>query len=373
MLTRRDMIRGGLGSAFIPFNRAACEDDSTIVAGAIRWDGWYERRDLSVFPQLHISSAGFRQRAPLHCDVKSSSVVCVGDQKTIDTEIVAGKRGGLSYWAFCWFERGDSFRTAWEFYQSSSIKHLIKWCAILTLRWLKPQKFNTKEIAQLADYWLDFMSRPDYQKIGGVRENRPLVYVLFVRKDLDAHFGGDADKVQVCIQEFKVRSKRFGIGSPYFVFLESGNDPVILREAGADAISNYINRLVPQTKGLYSDLDKQARAYWAWMAKTGFEVVPIAQIGWDVRPRIENPVPWGGGNSGFYDMATACEFAEHIRAARHFIENNIIKCPHRLLLIYSWNECDEGGCIIPTLGDPSGKYLDAIRGALVGQEVGGAC
>jgi hypothetical protein len=373
MLTRRDMIRGGVGAAFFPFNRAARGGNSAIVAGAIRWDGWYEHRDLSIFPQFNISPTEFRQRAPLHCDVDSTGVTCVGDQKTIDTEILAAKSSGLSYWAFCWFEKGDSFRRAWEYYQSSNIKPLIKWCAILTLRWLKPSKFETRAIQQLADSWLELFSHADYQKVGLVGETKPLVYIMFIQKDLDAHFGGDTDKLRVCLREFKVRSSRFGIGSPYFVFFHSGNDPFILRASGADAISNYVNRLVPREKGQYGDLDLQARAYWDWMANTGLEVVPIAQIGWDVRPRIKNPLPWGGGNSGFYYMATACEFAEHIRAAKRFVETNPEKCPHRLLLIYSWNECDEGGCINPTLGDASGKYLDAMKSALVGRDDGDAC
>jgi hypothetical protein len=31
-----------------------------------------------------------------------------------------------------------------------------------------------------------------------------------------------------------------------------------------------------------------------------------------------------------------------------------------VLLIYSWDECDEGGCLMPTHGDPTGRHLSAI-------------
>ena len=32
-------------------------------------------------------------------------------------------------------------------------------------------------------------------------------------------------------------------------------------------------------------------------------------------------------------------------------------CPSKVFLIYSWDECDEGGGLIPTLGDPAGMVV----------------
>jgi hypothetical protein len=49
-----------------------------------------------------------------------------------------------------------------------------------------------------------------------------------------------------------------------------------------------------------------------------------------------------------------------MRAAVDFILDHPKSCPANALLIYSWNECDEGGGLIPTRGDPKGSYLDAI-------------
>jgi hypothetical protein len=52
--------------------------------------------------------------------------------------------------------------------------------------------------------------------------------------------------------------------------------------------------------------------------------------------------------------------AEHLRAAVEFIDSHDLACPSKVLLIYSWNECEEGGALVPSLGDPQGSYLTAI-------------
>ena len=117
----------------------------------------------------------------------------------------------------------------------------------------------------------------------------------------------------------------------------------------------------------YAALDRQVRGYWDAMRATGEPMVPIAQVGWDVRPRIRQPMPWEkpaplkpGTTATYYSIASPDAFAAEVAAATAFVAAHPVACPSRVVLAYSWDECDEGGCIMPTLGDPAGRYLSTL-------------
>jgi hypothetical protein len=77
--------------------------------------------------------------------------------------------------------------------------------------------------------------------------------------------------------------------------------------------------------------------------------------GRDRRPRIERPVPWesyqkpGEGLDRYYETATPEQVADHLRKALDWTVTLSNACPARSVLIYAWNENDEGGWIVPTL------------------------
>ncbi len=115
-----------------------------IATGAIRWDAWYSRTDNSVYAQNSLSSAKYLRRAPSHCDITPNvQVICEGSQAVLDAEIRAAVRGGLDYWAFCWYAEGSSFRMAWNLYQASTHRDLIKWCGIVSLDLLGSLPFKS--------------------------------------------------------------------------------------------------------------------------------------------------------------------------------------------------------------------------------------
>ena len=123
--------------------------------------------------------------------------------------------------------------------------------------------------------------------------------------------------------------------------------------------------------GPYRDLDRQTRAYWRTLAAAGVPIVPIAMVGWDTRARRAHPVPWERSESTappnlrqYYVLPEPAELGAHLQAAVDYIGRNARACPSQLLLIYSWDECDEGGGLIPTVEDPSGSYLSAIARVL---------
>ena len=98
--------------------------------------------------------------------------------------------------------------------------------------------------------------------------------------------------------------------------------------------------------------------------------IPTVMAGWDARP-WNTPASWYFNNTTYMIDGqnwgrTPETFAAHLQAAIDWIDDNpILATPERLVMIYAWNEFGEGGYITPTLGDPDGLYLDAIKSVLV--------
>ena len=92
--------------------------------------------------------------------------------------------------------------------------------------------------------------------------------------------------------------------------------------------------------------------------------VTFASAGWDTRPRNERPPSWCTWVTATPDKtppaqqkplidsvtATPDELAAHIREALDWTKANRDINPSNAVIIYGWNENDEGGWLLPTLG-----------------------
>ncbi|HET9131327.1 MAG TPA: glycoside hydrolase family 99-like domain-containing protein [Terriglobia bacterium] len=225
---------------------------------------------------------------------------------------------------------------------------------------------SSSEIDRKLQDWIELMRSPTFFSVQEGGSKRPLLFLFYRPEEMTKYFK-TLDSLRSCLERFRKLAVRAGVGKPYIVLFNPAVDMTLFRDSGADAISNYISQLEPRKAASYIDLDRQVQRYWKRMAASGAPMIPIAQVGWDTRPRKDNPVPWEkktGDKENYYKIATPEEFYNHIRAARQFVENNSDKCVSRVVLIYSWDECDEGGCIMPTIGDPTGKYLAALKRAM---------
>ena len=342
-----------------------------VIAGAIRWDAWYSAVGHSLDAQKDLSPPKFHYRAPAHCKIVSNSEIrCSGTQRVMDAEILAAAAAGLKFWAFVWYdeETEANLRTGWELYQSSAIKNRINWCGIVTPTALGSVPFANKRWQLNVRRWAAYMSAGNYQKVAvdGL-ENRPLLFLLWQQNAIVTFFGNDLGNMREALAFLRDSVIAAGLGPPYIVVLDDVKGAPVASAIGAQAISNYISRFGPAYHGSYRELDKQTRAYWTVLESTGKPVVPIAMVGWDTRPRDETPGPFhrNVNPEQYYALATASELTEHISAAVRYIDSHPRACPSKVLLIYSWDECDEGGALIPTLGDPVGSRLAAMAPALV--------
>jgi hypothetical protein len=215
---------------------------------------------------------------------------------------------------------------------------------------------------------LELMAEPSYQKVAG---DRPLLYIFRPKEEWIAELGGP-DKARQLMNEFRAAAIKAGCGNPYLVMMNNQLSVAkkMLDVFGAEALTCYAITGNGGMKGTpYKRLNDVARNFWERCANTGAEVVPLAMAGWDRRPRVEHPVPWekyqkpNVGLEKYYATATPEELAGHIKQGMRWVIDNKETCPAQAVLIYAWNEHDEGGWLCPTLnpdGSANTKRLDAI-------------
>jgi len=90
--------------------------------------------------------------------------------------------------------------------------------------------------------------------------------------------------------------------------------------------------------------------------------------GWNDKPRYENPAPWAKGSPDYTLPPTPAELADHLADALEWTgRNRAAATPANTVLIYAWNEHDEGGWLCPTLnpdGSANNSRLAAIAARL---------
>jgi hypothetical protein len=134
---------------------------------------------------------------------------------------------------------------------------------------------------------------------------------------------------------------------------------------GLDAIGaysmNFRDRAAP-----YTVLTGKTEAKWDEWRATGAKVFPLVTAGWDRRPRVEHPVSWESADppdaiEQYYRAPTPGELAAHVRAALDWCARHADAADARGIVIYAWNEIDEGGWLVPSLWpDQQTARLDAI-------------
>jgi hypothetical protein len=343
----------------------------SILTGAIRWDAW-DAVGSSVITSVENSLGPhqYHDRAPFCATSPTAESIQLRQcdtQAVMDEEIDDAASAGLSYWAYCWYGASDPMMNAWALHQSSSRKNRVNWCMILQFSRVGA------DFASLTSTYVSYFLQASYQKVAG---GRPLLY-LFVDQleHLTRDFGGNWANVQKGFDSLNTACTNAGLARPYLVVMygrpQMAHD--IRRQLNGDAISNYMARVPPGKPASYEALSASAQAYWAEMGGTGSAIVPICLTGWDTRPRKLHPPFWQSDQRPNIDMdayvvaGTPAQIAAQVQAAIEYVRTNPEICPARTALIYSWNECDEGGsALVPTYtaAGPDHAVLDAVGAVL---------
>ncbi|GIQ73817.1 hypothetical protein [Bradyrhizobium sp. RD5-C2] len=373
MLTRRFFLALGSAGLSYSFGRGlAAKQVATLtgrpLVGALRWDAWYapgstptKAVETSLSPQQYHWRVPFFAKETTgmnRAEVAFPEVT----QETIDKEIKQAVFAGIDYWAFVAYGSGDPMSRALKMFRESPIKKDISYCIFTEF----PRFGSHDKESPLIDEHVNLMGDDNYLRVAG---GRPLYFLGFIHvADVEKRWGG-MENLRSQIDQFRARVKDAGHGDPYLVLT---GDKKLLYEQGAfltaDAVSSYAG-VYGSVRGSYADLARGAERDWNELAKSRLPVIPTVMTGWDRRPRIERPVPWeakqrpGVGMENFFIAPTGPELSDHLHRAIEWRSAQPAELKSPAILIYAWNENDEGGWLIPTLPCKT-ERLEALRKVL---------
>ncbi len=364
------------------------------LVGAIRWDAWYGALPASTRLPASVEYPGFdasRNRKVSQDPGKETSRSLAPDKwryrwpffttlnpdgtakefngnstAVIEKEIDYAVHGGLSYWAFTAYPEDCPLSYSIKTFLTCKNRDKLKFCLYLPL-WPAYGRIANEQAEEA--FWahvLRMVKQPNYLKVEG---NRPVFYMGFLTGPL-------VDKlVSGRWQRFCGELEKCGLGKPW-VALCVGSPKSSMKyynQLKAEAWSQYAVSGNAKA-GEYSELAARAEAFWESCAATGEPVAPICTTGWDRRTRVMNPVSWESFHqkedamSYYYKAGTPDEIAAHIGRGVSWFKKHPGKNGTELVLIYAWNELDEGGWLVPALPPPHGQgtaRLDALRKVLV--------
>jgi len=326
------------------------------TVGAIRWDAWSgggvtEQVEQTLSPEKH------RLRLPwfARLDASGRARIDASADGIMEQEIAYAKQAGLDYWAFLTYPEADAMSSALTRYLRSPKRADLGFCLILHQTLSVPAARWPAE----RDRTLKLLQEPGYQKVLG----RPLVYAFDLKTEHPT--------AKQRFDELRASAKSAGL-DPYFVYMgwSPQRDYQKHSTEGFAAVSAYAH---PGTEPVFTRYVEAFEQHaWANARANQIPYVPLVTTGWDKRPRQDHPVSWEkdaayAQQPTFPAAATPTEIAAHLRRALAFVKANPAVCPANTIIVYAWNEHDEGGWLCPTWtpsGQPDTSRLDAIRGIL---------
>ncbi len=375
-----------------------------VKVGAIRWDAWTgelsfhgETMDVSLSPEeFHYRlpwsgsildepeptkiiredardnpyfaySSQFPKNNPL-TPLATKSVTTAGNtQEIIDKEIRFAKASGLDYWAILWYDVGDDsvLTLQRDLYLASMQRHGMEWCHILGGGFAVAASGGGAETDAMFNTLLDQLEMDNYTV---TLDGRPVVYVFEPEPWMTNGF-----------DRFLTRAAARGL-DPYIVGMVFDTTTATienrLNSIYAEAVSSYCTG---GSNGITFERNtRNERFKWDSFKETDFDVIPSITTGWDKRPRHIYANPWEYPHAASFatqwmEQGTPEEIADHMGDGMDFVEFNGSDYSFRSVIVYAWNENDEGGWINPTLFEmrDSGRplRLDAIRDELITRRV----
>ena len=331
-----------------------------LRVGAINWD--CSRPSTTFFGGFATRSLGprqFRDRTPYYAKVVGEDRIEYADRTLAEyeTELRYAIDAGIDYFAYCWYDAQPAtnhvrsgaavaaadphlheLTRARRLHLQSPLRDRIGLCAIL----VACGPYTDGALEELADAMRD----PCYEKVGG----RPLLYI----------FERPWEEV---LKRLCAICRARGAGDPYAVRIfngaPSGDSP------GIDAYGAYA---CTERSATWEGLQSASLRNNAARAAAGKPIVPHWTVGWDPTPRVLHPVPWCGyPKTTFHPPATEEQLVFAARGMRAWMDANAAACPTGKMLVFAWNEFEEGGWICPTLGrdgSPDFTRRDAFAAAV---------
>jgi len=349
-ITRRALLHLAAGAALPPFAAALSAPAPRPLLGALRWDAWYAPGSTVTGAVEHsLTPRRYQRRLPFFASLDDAGQPHLPpvSQPLMDLEIAQALYAGLDYWAFVAYPADDPMSRPLDLFLSSARRGPLKFCMFTGLdAW-----GSAGRPSPLVDAHLRLMAHDAYQRVEG---SRPLYFLGFITEQMANDRWGGLAGLRDGIARFREKARESGAGDPYLVAAVLPRSAVSLhREIGADAASAY-SIADGRATGDYAALTRIVEAGWQSLGGSGLPVVPTVMAGWDRRPRVEAPVPWeksqrpGAGLEYFFDAPTPRQLSEHLQRAIAFVAQQPPAQRAPAVLVYAWNENDEGGWLVPT-------------------------
>lgn len=350
--------------AIVPLSSAMAGDCPAL--GAIRWDAWFGSRGApGSAVEVTLGPAQWHNRLPTCSRVLDSGKVeidCTGEEQ-MRREMASARAAGLAFWAFVTYPETNPMNLGLQTYLDLDDAGKISFAVISEFeKWLDDASYRP-----VLKRYVDLVANPAYFKL---RDGRPLFFLAFITdRSLEFRFKS-RQRFRAVIEEFRNAVQSRGLADPYIVLLDANVErgSGLIRDLGLDGLSAYAVADNRVKAGTYAQLTSLVERFWRQARTAGVRLLPLAMTGWDRRPRVLHPVPWEAGSASpgdpdaYFEQPTKDQLTSHLADAMRAIDQNPPNAASAVL-VYAWNEFDEGGWLAPTRGDQRGR-LDAVRDAI---------
>lgn len=322
------------------------------LIGAIRWDAWWAPTpDATSSPGIYGIGAplwnDYDFRKPFYGWFESG---VPNQQAIMDQEINYAADAGLDYWMFDWYPQNQGATTthlmdAYNNYLASPYKNRIKFAFMMSA--------DSTNWSYQSDFLINAIQDPQYLK---TPDNRPVIFWWNTSNIPGTGFGPTWRNYFASINQ---RAMALGLGKP--LYITANMDISSADRFELDGVSSYgpAGSGAPTPSSCWNEQVKSDTSNWDRIASTYLRVVPGLTAVNDSRAR---------GGVRWMQLSTYSQWESHVRSAYQWVSNAPVASvgTQPMMLIYAWDEIDEGGPgIVPTLQEGT-KYLDAIKAVKTG-------
>ena len=325
----------------------------SVTVGVYYFEGWYHDAPgiVAAFANAELRN-DFPEREPIW-----GGGLWRGDTVAImEQQIDLAADHGIAFFSFDWYWKGSQAATTNDGI-NSGLKNFMLASNCQRMKFninivdVAPTAIGSDAEWQLvADMLLPFLTNSQYLQVGG----NPLII----------NFNA-AGMTQTNYNYFQQIAANAGIGQVHFAANVAGSPSLYTHITRYNAVPGWG---AGETEFPYLSLTDYVEGNDSWAAGiwntdtaglSGQLYIPTVMTGWDARP-WNTPPTWY-----FNPTRTPAAVGAHLQKAIDFLDDNpFLATQEKLIMLFAWNEFGEGGYLAPTLGDPAGLYLDAIKSVL---------
>lgn len=334
----------------------ATAQDKKVTVGAYYFDGWAGRNRHADDP-----NEPWAKNAPSHLTRRMVEEFPDrepvwgwrdDDLEIMERQIDLAADNGIEFFLFCWYWRDNggsinpsaienlSLHTSLNLYLRAKNKHRVKF-SFLVANHQGSEIKGADNWEKAAEYWMKYFKDPQWVTVDG----KPLVVIFSA--------GGIDDESMARMQAV---AKKAGLPGLSIAGCGNTQDKDFTHRTHYNIVPGYS---AGSEEHPYSELVEAHKKQWKGTPEQPY--IPTLTVGWDKRP-WEDKTGLNQRQGWYFTGRTTKAVRDYLKDAISWMDENPDQTTkERIVLIYAWNELGEGGYLVPTKGDPKGKYLKTIK------------